>query len=81
MQLRNAPTKAMKEWGYSHGYQHAHQFEDALNTMSCLPDSLQGTKFYEPTDRGVEQKISQRLAEIRARRGAGAGSDSEEPSR
>ena len=71
MQLRNAPTRAMKEWGYSHGYQHAHQFEDALNTMSCLPDSLQGTKFYEPTDRGVEQKISQRLAEIRARRAAG----------
>jgi putative ATPase len=68
MQLRNAPTKAMKEWGYSQGYQHAHKFEDALNTMSCLPDSLRGTFFYEPTDRGVEQKISQRLAEIRARR-------------
>src|SRR5438477_361761 len=70
MQLRNASTKAMKEWGYSQGYQHAHQFEDALNTMSCLPDGLQGTQFYEPTDRGVEQKISQRLAEIRARRTA-----------
>jgi putative ATPase len=77
MQLRNAPTKAMKEWGYSHGYQHAHQFEDALNTMSCLPDSLEGTVFYEPTDRGVEQKISQRLAEIRARRVASASPESE----
>src|SRR5665213_4067636 len=70
MQLRNAPTKPMKEWGYGADYQHAHTFEDALHTMNCLPDSLQGTKFYEPTDRGVEQKISQRLAEIRARRAA-----------
>ena len=68
MQLRNAPTRAMKEWGYSQGYQHAHHFEDALNTMSCLPENLQGTSFYEPTDRGLEQKISQRLAEIKARR-------------
>jgi putative ATPase len=75
MQLRNAPTRAMKEWGYSQGYQHAHQFEDALNTMSCLPDSLRGTLFYEPTDRGVEQRISQRLAEIRSRRRTGAGSE------
>jgi putative ATPase len=76
MQLRNAPTRAMKEWGYSQGYQHAHQFEDALNTMNCLPENLRGTIFYEPTDRGLEQKIAQRLAEIRARRGAGTGSDS-----
>ncbi|MBZ5635810.1 MAG: replication-associated recombination protein A, partial [Acidobacteriia bacterium] len=77
MQLRNAPTRAMKEWGYSQGYQHAHQFEDALNTMSCLPDSLRGTIFYEPIDRGLEQKIAQRLAEIRARRSAGTESDPE----
>ena len=68
MQLRNASTRAMKEWGYSQGYQHAHQFEDALNTMNCFPDNLRGTIFYEPTDRGLEQKIAQRLAEIRARR-------------
>jgi putative ATPase len=68
MQLRNAPTKAMKEWGYGEGYQHAHQFEDALNTMSCLPENLRGTLFYEPTERGLEQKIAQRLAEIRERR-------------
>jgi putative ATPase len=68
MQLRNAPTRAMKSWGYGAGYQHAHQFEDALNVMECLPDSLRGTIFYQPTDRGVEQRISQRLEEIRARR-------------
>jgi putative ATPase len=68
MQLRNAPTRPMKEWGYGEGYQHAHQYEDAMNTMECLPDRLRGTVFYEPTERGVEQRISERLREIRERR-------------
>jgi putative ATPase len=68
MQLRNAPTKPMKAWGYGEGYQHAHQFEDAMNTMECLPESLRGTVFYEPLPRGTEQRIAERLAEIRARR-------------
>jgi putative ATPase len=75
MQLRNAPTKPMKEWGYGAEYQHAHQFEDAMNTMECLPDNLRGTEFYQPTERGVEKRIAERLAEIRARRKPGlAGS-------
>jgi putative ATPase len=68
MQLRNAPTKPMKAWGYGEGYQHAHQFEEAMNTMECLPESLRGTVFYEPLPRGTEQRIAERLAEIRARR-------------
>ncbi len=68
MHLRNASTRAMKQWGYGAGYQHAHQSEDALTDMPCLPESLSGTVFYEPTDRGIEQRIAQRLAEIRARR-------------
>ena len=68
MQLRNAPTKPMKAWGYGEGYQHAHQFEDAMNTMECLPESLRGSVFYEPLDRGVEQRIAERLREIRGRR-------------
>ena len=66
--LRNAPTGFMKSWGYGAGYQHAHQFEDALTDMECLPESLAGTRFYEPTNRGVEQKIAQRLEAIRARK-------------
>jgi putative ATPase len=77
MQLRNAPTKAMKEWGYGAGYQHAHTFEDAVNTMECLPDNLRGTLFYLPTERGVEKRIAERLAEIRGKKsrdqGSGAG--------
>jgi putative ATPase len=68
MQLRNAPTCAMKQWGYGAGYEHAHKSDDGITTMECLPDNLRGTVFYEPTDRGVEQRIAQRIAEIRAKR-------------
>jgi putative ATPase len=66
--LRNAVTGSMKQWGYGAGYQHAHKFEDALPDMECLPESLAGTRFYEPTQRGAEQKIAERLEAIRARK-------------
>lgn len=69
MHLRNAPTKAMKAWGYGSGYQHAHEFEDAVNQMECLPESLAGRSWYHPTDRGLEKRIKERLEEIRALRG------------
>ena len=75
MQLRNAPTSAMKQWGYGAGYQHAHQLADALPDMDCLPEALQGSEFYHPTGRGVEQRISERLAAIRAKRQATKSSD------
>jgi len=68
LHLRNAVTRAMKEWGYSKGYEHAHKFEDALTDMECLPESLAGTRFYEPTNRGVEQKIAERLQALRERK-------------
>ncbi len=58
----------MKEWGYGEGYQHAHQFEDALTDMECLPPSLAGRRFYEPSDRGIEKRIAERLEEIRKAR-------------
>jgi len=66
--LRNAPTGAMKQWGYGAGYQHAHKMADALPDMECLPESLVGTRFYEPTNRGLEQRIAERLEEIRSRK-------------
>jgi len=69
MNLRNAPTRLMKEWGYSQGYQHAHHFEDAMVDMECLPPSLAGRRYYFPTDRGVEKRIAERLEEIRRQRG------------
>lgn len=65
MHLRNAPTRAMKEWGYGKGYKHAHQEPAALTAMECLPEGLAGTRFYEPTSRGTEARIKERLAEIR----------------
>ena len=68
MQLRNASTNAMKAWGYGSGYQHAHEFEDAINEMQCLPDSLAGRRWYYPTDRGMEKRIKDRLDVLRARR-------------
>ena len=55
----------MKEWGYGEGYQHAHQFDDALTDMECLPESLAGVHFYEPSQRGLEAKIAERLDAIR----------------
>jgi putative ATPase len=69
LHLRNAVTRSMKEWGYGEGYQHAHQFQDALPDMPCLPPSLAGRRFYEPTDRGLEKRIAERLEEIRKARG------------
>jgi len=65
MNLRNAPTRDMKAWGYGEGYQHAHHFEEALTDMECLPPSLAGRQYYFPTDRGVEKRIAERLEEIR----------------
>jgi putative ATPase len=65
MHLRNAPTRPMKDWGYGKGYEHAHDFEDAITGMQCLPPTLTGTRFYEPLPRGVEQRIRERLEELR----------------
>jgi putative ATPase len=69
LHLRNAVTGAMKQWGYGKGYQHAHKSEDAMTDMECLPESMNGKRFYEPTDRGAEKRIRERLEEIRRRRG------------
>jgi putative ATPase len=68
MHLWNASTAAMKSWGYGSGYQHAHQFDDAVNQMECLPESLAGRRWYQPTERGIEKRIKDRLEEIRALR-------------
>ena len=73
LHLRNAPTAAMKQWGYGAGYQHAHQFEDAIPGMECLPPSLAGKQYYLPTDRGLEKRIGERLEEIRKIREATKG--------
>lgn len=58
MHLRNAPTKLMKELGYSDGYKYAHDYEDGVADMQCLPDQLKGRKYYRPTERGFEAKLA-----------------------
>lgn len=61
MQIRNAPTSHMKAWGYGEGYKYAHQSEDAFAYMECLPEELIGSRFYFPTDRGLEAKLKEKL--------------------
>ncbi len=61
LHLRNAPTRLMKEMGYAKGYQHAHKEENAVTNMQCLPTGLAGTVFYEPTNRGFEQRVREKL--------------------
>ena len=64
--IRNAPTKLMKELDYGKGYVYAHDTEDKLSTMQCLPDSLVGKEYYRPTEEGREGAFKERLEEIKA---------------
>ncbi len=63
--IRNAPTRLMKELDYGKGYQYAHDSEEKLTDMQCLPDSLLGKEYYLPTEEGVEGKFKTRLREIK----------------
>ena len=63
--IRNAPTKLMKNLGYGKGYQYAHDTEEKITNMQCLPDSLLGKEYYRPTEQGVEARYKARLAEIK----------------
>lgn len=65
LHIRNAPTKLMKELNYSKGYQYAHDTEDKLTNMTCLPDSLLGREYYIPSNQGVEVKCKARLEQIK----------------
>ena len=64
--IRNAPTKLMKELDYGKGYIYAHDTEDKLSSMQCLPDSLLGREYYRPTEEGREGAFKERLEEIKA---------------
>ena len=66
LHLRNAVTGLMKEVGYGAGYQYAHDAEDKLTDMTCLPESLLGREYYRPTDQGEEAALRARLKEIEA---------------
>ena len=63
--IRNAPTRLMQELEYGKGYQYAHDAQDKLTDMQCLPDSLLGREYYVPTDEGAEGRFKARLAQIK----------------
>jgi len=64
LHIRNAPTGLMKQLGYGKGYQYAHDLEDKVADMDCLPESLKGRKYYHAQETGEEAEIKQRLDEI-----------------
>ncbi len=65
LHIRNAPTRLMKELDYGKNYQYAHDTEEKIARMSCLPDALQGRRYYEPSGLGAEARMKARLAAVR----------------
>ncbi len=68
LHLRNAPTRLMKDVGYGEGYRYAHDDADGVAGMSCLPEHLDGRRYYEPADRGMEPRIREALERAAALR-------------
>ena len=66
LHIRNGVTKLMKELGYGKGYQYAHDYAEKITDMRCLPDSLLGKVYYEPTEQGLEGRFKERLEQIKA---------------
>ena len=66
LHIRNAPTALMKSLNYGKGYQYAHDYEEKITPMTCLPEALEGRRFYRPTDQGQEARYRERLEQILA---------------
>ena len=64
LQIRNAPTGLMKELDYGKGYIYAHDTEEKVSAMQCLPDALKDRRYYEPTEEGGERELKEKLEEI-----------------
>lgn len=64
LQICNAPTKLMEDLNYGKDYQYAHDTQEKLTKMQCLPDSLTGRRYYRPTGQGQEKQIGERLESI-----------------
>lgn len=72
--IRNAPTSLMKELHYGEGYQYAHETEDHIAAMQCMPDSLKDRRYYRPTEEGQEKEAKKKLEEVTEwRKAHGAG--------
>ena len=68
LHIRNAVTKLMKQVGYGKGYQYAHDLEEKVADMECMPDNLRGREYYHPTQEGREKLLAQRMEEIKQRK-------------
>ena len=66
LQICNAPTGLMKDLHYGEGYIYAHDTEEKLSRMQCLPDALAGRRYYQPGEQGDEAQVKKRLEEILA---------------
>ncbi len=74
LHLRNAVTGLMKNIGYGEGYKYAHNFEEKVTDMTCLPDNLSGRAYYKPSDQGFEARLKVRMEEIAKIKRRGTGS-------
>lgn len=64
LQIRNAVTKLMKELDYGKGYRYAHDEENAITDMVCLPECIQDHVYYEPSAYGSEEKVQRRMQQL-----------------
>ena len=65
LHLRNAPTKLMRELEYGKNYKFAHDYEERITNMQCLPENLIGHEYYKPTEQGIEIRYKNRLEQIK----------------
>ncbi|MBQ8125574.1 MAG: hypothetical protein IJ173_06745, partial [Kiritimatiellae bacterium] len=65
LHIRNAPTRLMKALDYGKGYTYAHDTDEKIARMSCLPEALDGRRYYEPCGLGLEARFKARLAAVR----------------
>ncbi len=65
MNIRNAPTRLMKDLGYGRGYVYAHDTKEKMAAMQCLPDALKDRTYYHPTEQGLEARYKARLQQIK----------------
>ncbi len=68
LHIRNAPTPMMKNLGYGHGYQYAHDLPGQVADMQCLPDNLRDRHYFRPTAAGREARYAERLRELAEQR-------------
>lgn len=65
LHIRNAPTRLMKELDYGKGYKYAHDFEEKITAMRCVPDDLEGRQYYNPSEQGMESRFKERYENIK----------------